>query len=390
MDLPPHVPEILASAKNHLDALPQLRDVVLANAVFCGEIPSPTFGENKRISFLSDRFTESGVESSVDEVGNVTAIVPGKNNKKNILLAAHADTLWDTSDDHAVTALTDTLQGIGLADNSLGVAAMASLPLILERLGIQLDSNLILLGAVRSLGRGDLEGLRFFLDHTQKPVHGAVCIEGAQLGRLSHSCLGMVRGKITVTVPKNQDWKLWGASNAITSLHQIIDRILAIGRPDKPRTQIILGSVRAGSGYNSSPERATLRFEVRSESEDVVQKIQTEINQILDEVNAHHQGNAELSIIAQRTPGNLGYNHPLVTSVRAIMDTLKIPVTVQPSMSELSALLVRDIPSVTLGLTHAEHYNELNETVQIEPLFKGLAQVIATLQVMDQSLAAEA
>ncbi|MEM1294672.1 MAG: peptidase dimerization domain-containing protein, partial [Verrucomicrobiota bacterium] len=303
MDLPPYVPEILDSAKNHLESLPQLRDVVLANAVFCGEIPSPTFGEKKRIAFMSDRFTESGVESSVDEVGNVTAVVPGKDNKKNILLVAHADTLWEANDDHAVKALTDTLHGIGLADNSLGIAAMASLPLILERLGIELNANLILLGAVRSLGRGDLEGLRFFLDHTQKPVHGAVCIEGAQLGRLSHSCLGMVRGKIVVTVPKNQDWKQWGAANAITSLHQIVDQILAIGRPDKPRTQIILGSVRAGSGYNTSPERATLRFEVRSESEEVVNKIHGEINQILEEANAHRQGKAELSIIAQRTPG---------------------------------------------------------------------------------------
>ncbi|MEM1295392.1 MAG: peptidase, partial [Verrucomicrobiota bacterium] len=88
--------------------------------------------------------------------------------------------------------------------------------------------------------------------------------------------------------------------------------------------------------------------------------------------------------------GDLGYSHPLVASVRAIMETLDIPATVQPSMSELSALLVRDIPSVTLGLTHAEHYNELDETVQIEPLFRGLAQVIATLQVIDQSLATDA
>ena len=34
----------------------------------------------------------------------------------------------------------------------------------LERLGIRFQHNLIFMGGVRSLGRGDLEGIRFFLD----------------------------------------------------------------------------------------------------------------------------------------------------------------------------------------------------------------------------------
>ncbi len=389
MDLPPYVPAILASAKSNLETLPKLRDVVLANAVFCGEIPSPTFGEEQRIQFLSDRFTESGLESSVDEVGNVSAILPGQVGKNNILLIAHVDTLWEKSEDHTVTALVETLQGIGLADNGLGVAAMVSLPLILEQLNIKLDSNLILLGAVRSLGSGDLEGLRFFLDHTQKPVRSAVSVEGVQLGRLSHACLGMMRGRITVRVPEDQDWRNWGTSSAIVRLHQIIDRILAIGRPEKPRTQIILGSVRAGSGYNSPPEKATLRFEVRSENAEVVARIHQEIEEIIDETNGHRQVQADLEIIARRDPGDLGFNHPLVASVRAIMKELDIPVKIQPSMSELSALLSRNIPSITLGLTNAVHSNTLDEALQIEPIFRGLSQVIATLQVIDQSLAHE-
>ncbi len=389
MELPPCLPEILARAKEFSEELPDLRDVLLANAVFCGEIPSPTFGEEQRVQFLRDRFTESELESSVDEKGNISAILPGRTGKQNILLVAHVDTLWEKTDDHAVSALTDELRGIGLADNSLGVAAMITLPLILERLKVRLDANLILLGAVRSLGQGDLEGLRFFLDHTSKPVHGALCIEGAQLGRLSHSCLGMMRGKITVEVPEDQDWQNWDASSAIVSLHQIIDRILAIGRPEQPRTQIILGSVRAGSGYNLPPEKATLRFEVRSESAEIVAGIHEEIDGILAEINSRDNTAAQLNIIAHREPGDLSFNHPLVASVRAIMEELKIPIVVQPSMSELSALLERDIPGVTLGLTRAEHLNDLKESLQIKPLFRGLAQVIATLQVLDQSLSQE-
>ena len=48
------------------------------------------------------------------------------------------------------------------------------------------------MGSARSLGRGDLEGLRFFLDNFKKPITAGVCIEGVKLGRLSYSSIGIV------------------------------------------------------------------------------------------------------------------------------------------------------------------------------------------------------
>ena len=46
---------------------------------------------------------------------------------------------------------------------------MASLPPILDRLDLKFDDDLLLLGVSKSLGQGDLEGLRFFGQPTSSP-----------------------------------------------------------------------------------------------------------------------------------------------------------------------------------------------------------------------------
>ena len=54
-----------------------------------------------------------------------------------------------------------------------------------------------------------------------------------------------------------------------------------------------------------------------------------------------------------------------------------------PSESELSIFLSRKIPAVTLGITHGENYHQEDAWVEIEPIYKGIAQVIGVLIAID-------
>ena len=85
----------------YVSDLKKIREIVLTNAVMVGEIPAPTFGEKERIRFLQDRFIEDDLESiTIDEQGNGAAIIPGVTGEKNILLMAHADSVFDHKTDH--------------------------------------------------------------------------------------------------------------------------------------------------------------------------------------------------------------------------------------------------------------------------------------------------
>lgn len=364
-----------------------MRERILADTVMIGEIPAPTFEEGKLVRFMSDRFTEESLDGiTTDEVGNATAVLPGKSGKKNILLAAHTDNIWDSAVDHTVTVTADSIVGPGIADNALGAAALTTFPSLLERLGIRLESNLILLGASRSMGRGDLGGLRFFCENTQLPIGAAVCVEGIELGRLSYSSLGMNRCEIRVTTDEERDWESWSLSGAINPINRIVNRILQIETPQVPRTSIILGALHSGSSYNTPPTRAHLRLEVRSEEPGTVSRIRGQIEEIVEEIQAENRVRAQFGVIAHRRPGSIGFSHPFVRSARDIMKQLELTPVIAPSTSELSVLLDRGIPSLTLGLTEGDNKHHLDETIRIAPVFKGLAQLVGVLQFIDHHL----
>jgi len=361
------------------------REILLANLVMIGEIPSPTFDEFSRVEFIQNRFVESGLHNaSADEMGNALGILPGSSGEQNILVVAHVDTVHATTVDHTITLRPESVIGPGVGDNALGVAVVVTLPMLLELLNIQLQSNLVLMGASRSLGRGDLEGLRFFLSNSEIPISVGIGIEGFPLGRLSYSSIGMYRGEIVCSVPEEYDWTRFGATGAIVTINEVINRIQEIRLPRRPRSTIVLGSIMGGKAYNTIATDAVLRFEIRTESEEVGEEIFHEMEAIISEVSSQTGADINLDVFARRRPGGITYQHPLARAARRIMGSLDIQPRKSPSTSELSAFINHEIPAITIGITYGEHQNTPEEEVAIEPIFNGLAQLIGILLAIDR------
>ncbi|CAN5220473.1 M20/M25/M40 family metallo-hydrolase [soil metagenome] len=366
------------------EQLAEFREILLANLLMIGEIPAPTFDESDRIEFLLNRFNEAGLtENSEDDRGNGIGILEGEESEGAILLTAHADTVFSSKADHTMLVSSEKITGPGVADNSLGLAALATLPYILQELNIKLKHDLVLLGGVRSLGRGDLEGIRFFLDNNSFNIKNALCLEGVKLGRLSHTSIGMLRGEITCQVPESYDWSRFGDASAILTLNEVINKINDIRLPNRPRTSIVMGCISGGSSFNTIAKEATLGFEVRSESEQVVEDTGDIIQDIVKEVSSKTGDEVKLDIFARRRPGGIPYAHPLNKCARSVMNQLEIEPRLAPSTSELAALIDKEIPALTLGITSGDRIHKMDESVKIEPIFKGLAQIIGILIATD-------
>ncbi|MBP6783564.1 MAG: hypothetical protein KA152_07210 [Verrucomicrobiales bacterium] len=371
---------------SHRETLRNLREILFANVVMAGEIPAPTGFEGRITRFLSDRFTECGLNNiSLDQAGNVAGMLSGKTGKRTLLVAAHVDKIWAEMEDHTVSVGVGVMSGRGLADNSLGVAVLATLPLILEELGIALDANLILLGTTRSFGRGDLRGMRFFLENSEWEIDSALCLEGMALGRLSFSSLGMARGEIMVEWERTQDddSRNEATSGVIASLSALVQSMLAIHQRESPETRILVGSIESGSGYSVPPRSGVVRFEIRSLDAERVARIEEEIIGLVESLSGRNGSTIGIEIIARRRPGNLGREHPLVRAAGEILLVLGVESRVEPSVSELAALLDRRIPSLTLGLTKGENRHSPEESILLDPIFDGLAQLVSMLQFMD-------
>ncbi|RKX88079.1 MAG: peptidase [Spirochaetes bacterium] len=377
--------EILKSIPDMEKKLREIRDVLLTNLVMLGEIPSPTFQEQSRMNFLVHRFNQYNLlNCSTDEIGNGLGILPGKSGDRNILLVAHMDSEYDDKADHTISIQPNSVTGPGVADNALGLAVIASLPYILEKLNIELNSNLILMGSARSLGAGNLEGIRFFLDNTDINISTGLSVEGVRLGRLSNSAIGMARCEVHYWVPEGYDWTQFGAVGSIVTLNEFINRILEIPIPTRPATSIVFSSIESGRGYSKVSTEAELKFEIQSESEEMVEQLLQQINSIAIEIATKTAARVVVKELSRRKPGGIDFSHPLVTNARKIMEAMDIKPRITPSMSELSAFIDAGIPALTIGISSLETASKTAESVKIDPMYKGLAQLISLLVAIDK------
>jgi tripeptide aminopeptidase len=379
-----NIKSIYRDLPNIKKSLKGMSEILLANLVMVGEIPAPTFNEERRVEFILDRFREAGLtDCSTDEAGNGIGFLPGTEGEHSILINAHADTVFNEKTDHTMQVNTDTITGPGVADNSLGAALLATIPYIFENLDIKLKNNLVLLAGAKSLGRGDLEGIRFFLNNNSFNLKSAICIEGTELGRLSYSSIGMLRGEITCKVPESYDWTRFGDASAILTLNEVINKINDIRLPKRPRTSIVMGSIVGGTTFNTIALESTLGFEVRSESQEVVDEIGERIEEIGIEVSSKMGDHVNVDIFARRSPGGIEFSDPLTKCARNVMNELGLEPRLAPSISELSAFIDKEIPALTLGLTTGDNLHEKNETIKIEPMYTGITQIIGTILAID-------
>ena len=380
--------------KNIRDILPvarrtaaELREVMLANLVLICEIPAPTFAEADRVRLILQRFTELGLENcSSDDFGNGFGLMRGTEGGRTLLLEANADTFVADRKNQAMEIFPDRIVGPFVGDNSLALAAMVTLPTLLERLGLRLRSDVLFMAASRILNRGNIEGLRQFLDATPMVFSAGLCVEGVQIGRLNHRCLGMLRGEILCRLPDDYRWSGLGSGGSIVPMSDVIQRLSAIPIPQRPQTTVVLGSIHGGLSYQNIARETLLKFEVRSESRDVLAAIRSQIQDVCDDVAAHKGVEVRLDIFANREPGGLDGSHPMVKAAKAVQSILGIPTVVYSTTSALSALADKGIPAVTVGVTAGERHHELDEIdefVSIEPMAAGLAQLAGLLMAMD-------
>ena len=382
--------QLLDKIPEQIESIRSARDSFLTDAILLGEIPAPTFGEKERIRLALDRFRENGLtDATIDEFGNASGILPGTTGESAILVMAHADSVFNSDVRHVLEVGSEHITGPGIADNAIGLATVVALPKLLDQLNIKLKQDLILVANCKSLGRANLEGARGFLETMRRPISAGICVEGASLGRLSYSGLGALRVEITINIPKDYDWSGFGAAGAISHLNRLINQLMEISLPKEPKSKMTFGGLTAGSSFNTSPKTGHLRFEITSEGDEVIDELEERLKDICEQFSLETGTEAKMEIVAKRQNCGIPFTHPLVKTTRAIMDKAEINPKIDPSTGDLNALIRAGHPGVTLGLTTAENLREVSETIHLEPLYSGMAQMITLLQAIDAGLTEE-
>jgi len=374
-----------------IDTIKSMSETIIANIVFIGQEPAPTFKEQKRANLFMERLAEAGVdECSTDGYRNPIGIIRGTSKTKPpVFVVAHLDTLFDTDVDYNFTIKENFIQGAGILDNSVSVGVLASLPEIFRKLNLRFESDIVLSGPIQSMGKGNLRGIRHLVKTWATPIRGAVCVEGSELGRLNYYSYGMNRGEINCDIPDSGKWENRFRPNAILILNEVINQILQLSMPQRPRSSIIFGKISGGFKHGIIAYDAKLGFEIQSDSDKMVKKIYTDINDIVDGISHENGIDLKIQTISNLKASKLSYNHPLVKSSVAIMKKLGLQPISDPSESELSIFLSKNIPAVTIGITNGKNYHLENAKMAIDPMFKGIAQLVGIIMAIDSGVCDE-
>ncbi|UCD79289.1 MAG: hypothetical protein JSW26_28470 [Desulfobacterales bacterium] len=376
----------LQNLPNLVDEIRAARDIIITNIVLIGQIPAPTFKEKRRSTAFMERLAEFGVdEVTTDGYRNPIGIIRGTaSDKPPIFVVAHLDTIFEKDVVHNYTIKKNAITGPGILDNSLGVGVLISLPILFKQLNIRFESDIVLAGTIQSIGKGNLRGVRHLLKTWPTPIRGAICLEGFDLGRLNYFSDGMIRGEIQCSISEDKGLLYQQSKpNAILILNEVINEIMNLRLSQRPRSRIVIGKIVGGANHGKVAPDATLGFEIRSDSYKMVKSIYGQIKDIVDGIR--HENEVELNIktISNLKAARLKFNHPLVKSAAAVLEALDIKPISKSTESALSIFLSRKIPALTLGITYGENYYTEKATMEIDPMFKGIAQVIGVIKAID-------
>ena len=383
---------------SHLDKLPafvdtieSIKEMIITNIVLIGQVPSPTFKEKRRTSVFMERLADFHVdECTTDGYRNPIGVIKGTSETKPpIFVVAHLDTNWGADIDHYYTIKENSITGAGVMENSIGVGVLVSLPEIFRKLNLSFKSDIVLAGVIQSLGRGNLRGIRHLLKTWATPIRGAVCIESYDLGRINYYADGMIRCEVDCNISANNKWEHKFKPNAILILNEVINQILKLRLPQRPRSRVIIGKISGGFKHGTIALDAKLGFEIQSNSDKMVKSILKNIKDIVEGIGHEYEVELQLKTLSNISAARIKFNHPLVKSTVDVMRKLELTPISEPSESELSIFLSRKIPAVTLGITRGENHQHIKAVAEIEPMFKGIAQIIGVLMAIDSGVCDE-
>jgi acetylornithine deacetylase/succinyl-diaminopimelate desuccinylase-like protein len=380
--------DYLEKLPDFVDRIRSMKDIIITNIVLIGQTPAPTFKEKKRTQVFMDRLAEFQVdECTTDGYRNPIGIIRGTSqDKPPIFLVAHLDTFFDRDIVYNFRVRKNSITGPGILDNSVGVGVLVSMPEIFRQLDLHFASDIVIAGVIQSLGKGNLRGVRHLVKTWATPVRAAICVEGIEIGRLNYYSDGMIRGEIECNFSKDKKIIHKFRPNAIIVLNEVINEILKLRMPQRPRSRIVIGRFSGGINHGKIAYNANLGFEIRSHSKGMVQSILNDIKNIVASIGHENEVELNLKIISNMSPAKLLYTHPLVTSTVNVMNHLGITPFSKATESAQSIFLSNKIPTITLGLTRGENHYQENARMEIEPMFKGIAQIIGALMAIDSGV----
>ncbi|HXF38175.1 MAG TPA: M20/M25/M40 family metallo-hydrolase [Blastocatellia bacterium] len=339
----------------------QMRDELDAELVRICEIPAPPFKEEARARYIAGKFKELGLARvRSDEEGNVIAERPGHSATPQIVVSAHLDTVFPEGTDVRVRRQGARFLAPGISDNSCGIVSLIALARALDAADVKTEGTIYFAATVGEEGEGNLRGARhlFTRGEFKSGVDAFISLDGPGLERITQRALGSRRYRVTVTGPGGHSWGDFGIVNPVHALGRAIARFASYAAPLSPRTSYNVGVIEGGSSVNAIPQRASMVVDVRSVSNDEIEKLEAYLHRVVEiavrEENSQRaiSGTSlsfEFQQVGDRPSGETPPESRLVRAAIECSRVLGIEPRLDCSSTDSNIPISLGIPAITIG-----------------------------------------
>ena len=353
--------------------------VVLARTVELAAVPGPPLDEADRATVVTRWWSADGLRPQVDRAGNVVARLRTGEGPATFV-AAHLDTVFGRDIPHGAEQRDNRLHGVGVGDNTVGVAALSLLDRLLPK---SLSRPVWIAATTGEEGLGNLAGALHLVEHPPAGMGAFVALEGNYLGRVATVGVGSVRRLVELEGPGGHAWEAADVPSAVHDLARIIVGLESL-LPDarsRARCSLNVGHIEGGEAINARARRAALRLDIRSSDPEVLADLDSSARRVVD---AESQLAATYRELGRRPAGSIPETHPLVAAADAALAVVGIDPAHVAASTDANAAFGAGIPAVTLGITFGSGEHTPGEWIETEPIGTGLAALADTIVRYDR------
>lgn len=350
--------------------------IVLERTVELASVPAPPLDEADRVEVVTGWWRRDGLEPWVDPAGNVVARVRDGQGPA-LFVAAHLDTVFGRDVPHGAQQRGGRLYGVGVGDNTVAVAALSVLDMLLPP---DLPQPVWIAATVGEEALGNLAGARHLMEIPPVEIGALIALEGNYLGRVVTVGVGSVRWLVELEGPGGHSWESADSPSAIHDLARIIihlERLLPTASC-QARCSLNVGHIEGGESINARARRAALQVDIRSTDPVVLADLDDAARRVVNTEKSPAM-TARFEWLGKRPAGSISETHPLVRAADSALAAIGMDPEHAETSTDANAAYAVGIPAVTIGITVGSGEHTPGEWIDTAPIGSGLEALADTI-----------
>jgi tripeptide aminopeptidase len=327
-------------------------------------VPAPTFLEQARAEWFGSQLRSIGWHVGIDRVGNILASLDANPQGSLVALTAHLDTVLAprTKEDISIGRDGDIL-GPGVSDNGAGLSGLLAIAKAIKACHPpgELWGRLLLIANVGEEGEGNLAGMRHLCAQPEfvDRIAAFLVLDGAATDHITVQALGSRRFEVAFSGSGGHSWSDFGVGNPVHALCRANSLFIdenPLDPKSNPKVSVNVGLIEGGSGINAIAAAARSKIDIRSESNQEMDRLVTALymavaraEEIENSRATSQKVTAKIREIGNRPAARLAADAPIIAAIRAVDAHLGIRSRLDCASTDANIPLSLGIPAVSIG-----------------------------------------